>query len=339
MHIGNSFSHFSSFQSGSSHDNGRHLGQGFGQGHGEHAFGFGGPPGFRPQGDQGQTQQGGPTRQTQQMPQLQDPQHAGPVTGNSPFGSNYTVQRGDTLWQISDRMRAAGDQRGNWDIINEIARDNGIKNPDMIFPGQTFNLRGPMSADSFTPSKDPSSPIQGNAMGPGAQGDGVPWIGQMNPAGADKNYTNASQNCGPAVMAMIAREHGLGKGMDDADLISSLGKVGQTNANGTTGNGLIAMADQMNLKSTAEPGANSSWVMSQLQQGKDVVSNGDYWALPQHADANQTSPHYILLTGIDQNGNITVEDPMDPNVRSLTAAQLDAYNNASAQGGFNVAFG
>jgi len=320
VHIGNQFSH-NSFQSGFSHDNGRHLGQG------ERAFGFGGP------------QQGGPTRQTQQTPPLQDPQHAGPVTGNQPFGNSYTVQRGDTLWQIADRMRAAGDQRGNWDIIGEISRDNGIKNPDMIMPGQTFNLRGPMSADSFTPSKDPSSPIQGNAMGPGAQGDGVPWIGQMNPAGADKNYTNAAENCGPAVMAMVAREHGLGKGMTDADLISSLGKVGQTGANGTTGNGMIAMADQMNLKATAEPGANSAWVMSQLQQGKDVVANGDYWALPQHADANQTSPHYILLTGVDRNGNITVEDPMDPNVRSLTPAQLDAYNAAHPQGGFNVALG
>ena len=323
MHIGNTFSHSSHFSSQSSfsqHDNGRHLGQ-FAR--------SGGGPGFSQQR----------TQQTQQTPQLQDPQKAGPVSGNQSFGSNYTVQHGDTLWQIADRMRAAGDQRGNWDIIGEIARDNGIKNPDLIFPGQTFNLRGAMSPDSFTPSKDPSSPIQGNAMGPGAQGDGVPWIGQMNPTGADGNYKNASQNCGPAVMAMIAREHGLGQGMSDAELISSLGKTGHTDGTGTTGNGLIAMADQMGLKSTAQPGANSSWVMSQLQQGKDVVANGDYWALPQHADANQTSAHYILLTGLDQNGNITVEDPMDPNVRSLTPAQLDAYNQAHPEGGFNVAFG
>src|SRR4051812_39738745 len=156
VHIGNSFSHSSFHSSSSQHDNGRHLGQFARAGEGQ--------PGQRPQ--------------TQQTPPLQDPQHAGPVTGNQSFGSNYTVQHGDTLWQISDRMRAAGDQRGNWDIIGEISRDNGIKNPDLIYPGQTFNLRGPMSADSFTPSKDPSSPIQGNAMGPGAQGDGVPWIGQ-----------------------------------------------------------------------------------------------------------------------------------------------------------------
>jgi hypothetical protein len=189
--------------------------------------------------------------------------------------------------------------------------------------------------DSFTPSKAPTSPTQ---QGAGAQGDGVPWIGQMKPTGADASYKNADQNCGPAVMAMIARERGMGKGMDDADLITELGKVGQTDGTGTTGNGLIAMADKMGLKSEAQPGANSQWVMSQLAQGKDVVSNGDYHALPQHPNANETSPHYILLTGIDAQGNIMVEDPMDPNVRSITPDQLDAYNRAQPEGGFNIAF-
>jgi hypothetical protein len=46
-----------------------------------------------------------------------------------------------------------------------------------------------------------------------------------------------------------------------------------------------------------------------------------------------------LLTGIDQNGNIKVEDPMDGNVRSITPAQLDQFNTANPEGGFNIAFG
>src|SRR5205823_6475302 len=162
-------------------------------------------------------------------------------------------------------------------------------------------------------------------------------IPQDNPVGAGLGYKNGEENCGPTVMAMIAREHGVGGNLNDADLITSLGKTGHTDANGTTGNGLIAIADQMGLKTAAEPGANSQWVVSQLAQGKDVVANGDYYALPQHADANQTSPHFILLTGLDANGNITVKDPADPKVKTITPGQLDQYNAAHPAGGFNIA--
>lgn len=316
MHIGNQSS-----QTSSHFDNGRHNGWSRDSG----------PQQARSEGLPGN---GNRVSENEQGQHGEDGEH-----GES-GGNRYTVQHGDSLWQISDRMRAGGDQRGNWDIVNEIARDNGIKNPDLIFPGNTLNLRGPMSADSFVPAKDPSSPITGNPQEtPGAHNDGIKWIGQLNPAGADGDYTNAEQNCGPAVMAMLARKNGQGGNLSDADLITSLGKTGHTDASGTTGNGLIAMADQMGLKSEASPGANSAWVMSQLAQGKSVVANGDYYALPQHADANKDSAHYVLLTGLDANGNIKVEDPMDGNVRAITPGQLDQFNSANPEGGFNIAFG
>ena len=311
MHIGRNFSHSHTSRSG----HGSHGG------HSDGKFGFGG--GFGPQQARGRGPEG---------------------AGGPPFagGHSYTVRQGDSLWNLSNRMRSGGDTRGNWDIINEIVRDNGIKNPNLIFPGQTFNLRGPMGPDTFSPAANPNSPIAG-AGGPGPRpaqgGDGVPYINQLNPAGKDAAYTNADQNCGPAVMAMIAKSRGLGGNLDDADLIMALGKTGQTDATGTSGNGLIAMADELGLKTEAAPGANSQWVMNQLAQGKDVIANGDFWALPQHADAGQTSPHYILLTGVDQNGNIMVKDPIDPNVKTITPGQLDAYTNANPEGGFNIAVG
>lgn len=212
-------------------------------------------------------------------------------------------------------------------------------------PQQCDQMPGPRFGHSTTDSFTPGGPAQGKPqpqpLGPGAQGDGVPWISQMDPKGEDKSYKNADQNCGPAVMAMLAREHGKGQGTDDADLISKLGQVGGTDGTGTTGNGLIAMGQELGLNATPNKGADSQWVMGQLAQGKDVVANGDYNKLPNHSDPTkpqETSPHYILLTGIDKSGNITVEDPMDPNLRSLTPAQLDAYNNGQAEGGFNVAF-
>src|SRR5437868_4586567 len=107
-------------------------------------------------------------------PGPQGPQMGGPPMGGPPGGNPYTVQHGDTLWNIADRMRAAGDQRGNWDIVDQIARDNSLHNPDLILPGSALNLGGPLSPDGFVPSKDPANPLTGNAAGtPGAQGDGV----------------------------------------------------------------------------------------------------------------------------------------------------------------------
>lgn len=266
-----------------------------------------------------------------------------------PTGSNnYTVQQGDSLWQISNRMRSAGDSRNNWDIMGEIARDNGIKNPDLILPGQGLNLRGPMGPDTFSPAKDPSSPITGASSElpgarkdgrPGALGDGIRHISQYAPAGADAQYANADQNCGPAIMAMIARSKGKGDGLTDAQLITELGKVGHTDASGTSGNGLIAMADQLGMKSEAIAGSDPAWVKGQLQQGKRVIANGDFHAIDQREDPTKTSAHYILVAGIDQKGNYLVEDPADGNLRSITPAQLQDFTASNPEGGFSIAVG
>lgn len=46
----------------------------------------------------------------------------------------YTVKAGDTLWAICKK------QLGNGDKYKEIAALNGIKNPNLIYPGQVLKL-------------------------------------------------------------------------------------------------------------------------------------------------------------------------------------------------------
>lgn len=57
-----------------------------------------------------------------------------PNTTGPPAGSRYTVKAGDTLWDISVRTYGNGYRWG------EIAKANNLQNPDLIFPGNTFNL-------------------------------------------------------------------------------------------------------------------------------------------------------------------------------------------------------
>ncbi|MGH7542978.1 MAG: LysM peptidoglycan-binding domain-containing protein [Gemmatimonadota bacterium] len=51
-------------------------------------------------------------------------------------GNTYTVQAGDSLWKISQKLYGDGNQ---WRRIYEANKDT-IKDPDVIHPGQTFTI-------------------------------------------------------------------------------------------------------------------------------------------------------------------------------------------------------
>lgn len=48
--------------------------------------------------------------------------------------AGYTVQKGDSLWSIAKK------QLGDGTKYKEIARKNGIANPNRIYPGQVLKL-------------------------------------------------------------------------------------------------------------------------------------------------------------------------------------------------------
>lgn len=47
---------------------------------------------------------------------------------------NYVVKRGDTLWAIARKYLGSGTK------YPQIAQENGIKNPNLIYPGQVFRI-------------------------------------------------------------------------------------------------------------------------------------------------------------------------------------------------------
>lgn len=152
-------------------------------------------------------------------------------------------------------------------------------------------------------------------------GGNVPYISQLNPAGAENGYRNGPSNCGPTSMAMVARAFGLHPEMTDAQLINFLGDGVGTDGNGTNHNGIIGMANNLGLPVTqAGLGGDADFIRSQLEAGKLVVVNGNFGL----------GGHYVTVTGIDANGNFLVNDPYE-GPRVITPSEMEGYQNANRQ--------
>lgn len=57
----------------------------------------------------------------------------------------YTIQQGDTLWDLANQMKAADERLKNkntTDLIGAIAARNKIKDPNMILAGANLDLSG-----------------------------------------------------------------------------------------------------------------------------------------------------------------------------------------------------
>jgi nucleoid-associated protein YgaU len=74
------------------------------------------------------------------MPDPKEPDFSDVESGGSstapPAGRTYTVVKGDSLSKIAKRFY--GDAQ-KWRTIYEANKDS-IKNPDLIYPGQTFRI-------------------------------------------------------------------------------------------------------------------------------------------------------------------------------------------------------
>lgn len=82
---------------------------------------------------------------------------------------NYVVKRGDTLWAIASKYLGSGTK------YTQIAQENNIKNPNLIYPGQVFKITaGGETSSTVKESKD-SEKGQG-AGGSGGQSGAKPKL-------------------------------------------------------------------------------------------------------------------------------------------------------------------
>ena len=77
---------------------------------------------------------------------------------------NYVVQRGDTLWAIASKYLGSGTK------YPQIAQENNIKNPNLIYPGQVFKITTGGEASSTVKEKKESEKGQGAGSSSGSSG-------------------------------------------------------------------------------------------------------------------------------------------------------------------------
>jgi hypothetical protein len=161
-------------------------------------------------------------------------------------------------------------------------------------------------------------------------------INQLRPNGAGKDYVNGAYNCGPAVVAMLARGYGNQKGISDAKLIQQLGK-GIVTKDGVDADGIAQMLKRADVPPAGEAlGADydDSELNAHLDQGHKVI------AQVRATDAKGVDPdnaHYVLIQGKTKDGNYTVSDPLAKNSYVVTPDKLrEAVLKAPPDGGMLI---
>jgi spore coat assembly protein SafA len=218
---------------------------------------------------------------------------------DSAGGDKYTVQKGDTLWDISQKNGLA--------LQDVIDANPQIKNPDLIFPGQEIKLPAKAAADAPAAEKetrqkqDPAARrLPQGGVDPQRLQQMIPERGSPAPAATTGNAQAGGPGndlvpnqfalggdvgasaCGPA--ALVALEKAKGKDIGLSSAVDVARNFGWNTAGGMNGFGNFArMANDQGLN--FQTGSTGD-VKGQVEKGNPVViSTAKHYFVAQAYDA------------------------------------------------------
>lgn len=195
---------------------------------------------------------------------------------------------------------------------------------------------GPQAAAETTKGGPPTEKSGPSGQSNGQKGWGqMHHINQLNPKGADEDYKNALFNCGPAVVAMMARGHGKMKDLSDAQLVQQLGQ-GVVTEKGTTPEGIAQMMERADVPLAGDAlgaGYTEQDVQDQLKQGHKLIAQ----VRSTNEKSLKDTAHYVVVEGMTRDGNYVISDPLARGPYVVKPEQLkEAVLKAPPDGGMLI---
>ena len=160
-------------------------------------------------------------------------------------------------------------------------------------------------------------------------------INQLRPEGAGKDYANGPFNCGPAVVAMLARSAGKLGHLNDAQLVSELGK-GVVTEKGTSPEGIAKMMARAGVSPDGQAlgaGYTDAQLKEHLGKGNKMIAQ----VRSSNPSSQKDSAHYVVIEGQTRNGNYIVSDPLAKGPYVVSPKQLkEAVLKAPPDGGMLI---
>ncbi len=165
----------------------------------------------------------------------------------------YTVSSGDTLWAIASRLSAQGVAGSTAELVRQLARQNGLANPNLLRVGQRLQLPG--ATDGFQPPAAPApAQLDGTVTGFGRGATG-PHVAEVQAAlkRLGLYHANVGGNFGPKTeeaLRAFQQANGLvADGRATPETVAALTKaagaapVAPTTPSGPTPAGIAGMLD------------------------------------------------------------------------------------------------
>lgn len=140
----------------------------------------------------------------------------------------------------------------------------------------------------------------------------VPYFCQWDSAWAAKSYGNGtikSSGCGPTCCAMVVSYY-TGQNITPADIVQKIGNTYYVSGKGSSWGLFPGVAGMYGIKCT-DLGRNLSSAIAALRNGEIVIASMGPGTFTKGG-------HFIVLTGVTEDGKITVNDPAHPDFCSQT---------------------
>jgi len=191
---------------------------------------------------------------------------------------------------------------------SEIVKESPSTNST---PNNTNYNNKILSVDSSGKVVDKNANGGGNGGGKGGKDISLPYFSQKDPRWKNKKYGNEKMSeagCGPNVMASVASGLGGARGgsVSPVEMADYAKEKGYRDNTGTNWNFVDGAIKDYGLGGTKQWNPNAQFIHDEVKKGNPVVLSG-YSQGPY--DPYTREGHYVVATGVDDNGGVTINDP------------------------------